>query len=186
MDGHPLGLSLLGKAFNSSPITLSAFLADHEKYLLSAENPYIGIHHRQRNMLENVAYSVRWLSPELRTTLSKLWVFHAPFLPEVAVSVLDPERNEEAPQASPIENHLYTLWQRGLLTRESLRVGDKTMYLYRLPPVMRPYVEEYLADKSEREELFRRYGEACAGLAQNIYRARSWQGHSPAGVAVLR
>src|SRR5205085_11061940 len=116
VDGHPLGLSLLGKAFNDSPIALSAFMASHETYLLSAENTYIGVDHRQRKMFANFAYSVRWLSPELRNTLSKLWVFHAPFLSAVAASVLDPEHDAKAPEASPVEDHLYALWQSSLLT----------------------------------------------------------------------
>jgi len=169
VDGHPLGLSLLGKAFNTSSITLAAFLADHENYLLSAENTYIGVDHRQRKMFANVAYSVRWLSPVLRDTLSKLWVFHAPFLPAEAVSVLDPEHDAQAPEASPVEDHLYALWQRSLLTREAIHVSDADTYLYRLPPVMRPYVKQYLANNGEREGLLRRFGEAYAGLAENIY-----------------
>ncbi len=167
VDGHPLGLFLLGRAFNESPIALSVFLADHEKYLLSAENTYISVDHRQRKIFANIAYSVRFLSPELRDTLSKLWVFHAPFLPEMAVTVLDPEHDVEAPEGSPVENHLYALWQRGLLTREAIK-GE---YLYRLPPVMRPYVEAYLADKRGRAELLNRFGEASAILAKMVYGA---------------
>ncbi|MBA2285534.1 MAG: tetratricopeptide repeat protein [Ktedonobacteraceae bacterium] len=167
VDGHPLGLSLLGRAFNDTHIALSAFLADHETYLLSAENTYINVNHRQRKMFANFAYSVRWLSPELRDTLSKLWVFHAPFLPVVAVAVLD----AEVAEASPVEAHLHTLWQRGLLTREAIPLGDDDVYLYRLPPVMRPYIEQYLADERGREEILKRFGEASAGLAKNIYGA---------------
>jgi tetratricopeptide (TPR) repeat protein len=169
VDGHPLGLSLLGAAFNNSPIALPAFLADHEKYLLSAENIYIDVDHRQRKMFANFAYSVRWLSPELRDTLSKLWVFHAPFLQDVAKAVLDQEVDAEAPETSPIEDHLYALWQRGLVAREALPIGDNNLYLYRLPPVMRPYVEKYLADECEREELLKRFGEAYAKQAENIH-----------------
>ncbi|MEO6893178.1 MAG: tetratricopeptide repeat protein [Ktedonobacteraceae bacterium] len=169
VDGHPLGLSLLGRAFNDTHIPLSAFLADHETYLLSAENPYIGVNHRQRKVFANFAYSVRWLSPELRDTLSKLWVFHAPFLADVAVAVLDPEHDAEAAEASPVEAHLHTLWQRGLLAREAIPVGDDDVYLYRLPPVMRPYIEQYLADEREREEMLRRFGEAAAWLAEIVY-----------------
>src|SRR5205807_505885 len=152
VDGHPLGLSLLGRAFNKSPIKLSDFMASHETSLLSAENTYIGVDHRQRKMFANVAYSVRWLSPELRDTLSKLWVFHAPFLPDMAATVLDPEHDAKAPEGSPVESHLYALWQRGLVTREAFPEGDDGVYLYRLPPVVRPYVEQYLADEREREE----------------------------------
>ncbi|MDQ2717764.1 MAG: CHAT domain-containing protein, partial [Chloroflexota bacterium] len=171
VDGHPLGLSLLGRAFNDTHITLSAFLADHETYLLSAENIYIGVDHRQRKMFANFAYSARWLSPELRDTLSKLWVFHAPFLADVAVAVLDPEHDAEAAEASPVEVHLYALWQRGLLAREAILVGDDDVYLYRLPPVMRPYIEQNLADEREREEMLKRFGEASARLARDIYDA---------------
>jgi tetratricopeptide (TPR) repeat protein len=169
VDGHPLGLSLLGKAFNESPIKLSDFMASHETYLLSAENTYIRVEHRQRKMYANFAYSVRWLSSELRNTLSKLWVFHAPFLPDGAVRVLDPEHDAQAAEASPIENHLYTLWQRGLLIREAILVGNESEHLYRLPPVMRPYVEQYLADKGEREQMLRRFGKAYAMLAGIVY-----------------
>jgi tetratricopeptide (TPR) repeat protein len=169
IDGHPLGLALLGKAFNESPIPLAAFLADHEKYLRAAENMSIGVEHRQRTLWANVAYSVRWLSPELRETLSKLWIFHAPFLPEIAVRVLDPE-HAEAPETSSVVHHLYTLWQRGLLTRESLALGDEHISLYRLPPVIRPFVEEHLTAEQERAELLCRFGSVEAWLAQDIYR----------------
>src|SRR5204863_4643084 len=72
---------------------------------------------------------------------------------------------------SRVEHHLYTLWQRGLLTRGAIPVGDESMYMYRLPPVMRPYAEQYLADKGEREKMLRRFGEAYAGLAENVYGA---------------
>jgi tetratricopeptide (TPR) repeat protein len=171
VDGHPLGLTLLGRAFNDCPIALTAFLADHERYLLAAENTFIGVEHRQRKMYANFEYSVRWLPSELRDTLSKLWVFHAAFLPHVAVTVLDPEHDTNAADASPVENHLYALWKRGLLTREAIRVGEERVHVYRLPPVMRPYVEQYLADPGEREALLRRFGEASLELAQYVYRA---------------
>jgi tetratricopeptide (TPR) repeat protein len=170
IDGHPLGLSLLGKAFNAAgTITLKDFLADHETYLREAENVYIGLEHRQRTLYANVAYSVRWLSEDLRATFSQLWIFHAPFLPEVAASVLDPTHEAEASGPSLVEQHLYTLWQRGLLMRETLAVGEKQVSLYRLPPVMRPYVKRELAEESRSEELLKRFCQANAWLAQQIY-----------------
>jgi tetratricopeptide (TPR) repeat protein len=169
VDGHPLGLFLLGKAFNETSLSLAAFLADYESFLLSAENTFARVDHRQRKMYANFDYSVCWLPPELRATLSKLWVFHSPFLAEVAVTMLDPQHEAGAPEASPVENHLYALWQRGLLTREALTMGDEAIYLYRLPPVMRPYVEHYLTDEHEREALLKRFGAAIAELAQNVY-----------------
>ncbi len=183
VDGHPLGLSLLGKAFNSSSISFQNFLADHEKYLHSAENRFIDVEHRQHKMFANVDYSVRWLSNELRDTFSKLWIFHAPFFPEDAVSILDPEQDETS-KASPIEDHLYTLWQRGLLTREPLSESNDSEYVYRLPPVIHPFVEKYMADQSKREELLKRFGEVYAGLAKYIY-GQLVQGRAIIGLALL-
>jgi tetratricopeptide (TPR) repeat protein len=169
IDGHPLGLSLLGKAFNEiGPMPLVTFLAEHETHLRSAENLSIGVEHRQRTLWANVAYSVSLLTPELRETLGKLWVFHAPFVPERAVRVLDAEYTK-SPEASPVEQHLYALWLRGLLVREALAVGNERVYLYQMPPVIRPFVEERLADEQEREELLRRFGAAEAWLVEYIY-----------------
>ena len=167
IDGHALGLVLLGKAFTHSSLSFQDFLADHEHFLLSAENIYAFPDHRQRTLYANFAYSVKWLSPEQRETLSKLWVFHAPFLSEIAVAILEPE-HDATTDRSPVEDHLDALWQRGLLTRDVLSVQSEDVGLYRVPPVLRPFLEQDAAQESERAALLARYGRAYAHLVHRI------------------
>jgi len=168
VDGHPLGLFLLGKAFNATLLSLKAFLTDHETYLLSAENTFVSVDYRQRTLYANVAYSVKWLSSDLRSLLSKLWPFHAPFLPEIAIAIVDPEHEARGEERSPVADQLHVLWQRGLLTREGS--AEQGLLLYRVPPVIRPYIERILVQASERETLLARYGSAYARLTWSLYR----------------
>ncbi|MGB8343707.1 MAG: CHAT domain-containing protein [Ktedonobacteraceae bacterium] len=177
VDGHPLGLFLLGKAFNGTSLSLAAFVADYETFLSAAEDLFAGVEHRQRTLYANVAYSVKWLPPDLRSLFSKLWLFHAPFLPETAIAIIDPEHEARGEERSPVTDQLHALWQRGLLTREGSEEG---LLLSRVPPVMRPYIEGYLADPSEREALLTRFGQAYANLAAYVYRE---QGRG--GIALL-
>ena len=126
IDGHPFSLRLLGGAFNASTIDLPTFLSEHEAQLVKAENKYVGEHHRQRTLYANIETSVRYLDKEHRHLLSGLWLFHTPFLPQTAAEIFDPqventgEREGAESQRSPIYNRLHTLWQRGLLIRETV------------------------------------------------------------------
>ena len=45
------------------------------------------------------------------------------FLPETAVAIFDPEHDDTKDEASPVYDQLYTLWRRGLLTREAVTVA---------------------------------------------------------------
>lgn len=167
IDGHALGLVLLGKAFRDCSLPLQDFLADHETFLLSAENRYTFPDHRQRTLYANFMYSVKWLLPEQRETLNRLWVFHAPFLLEIAVALLDPEHDATA-GPSRVEDQLDALWQRGLLTRDVLSADDGEALLYRVPPVLRPFLEHDEAQESDRAALLARYGNAYAHLVHRI------------------
>ena len=167
VDGHPLSLFLLGKAFNETSLSLAAFVADYETFLLAAEDLFAGVEHRQRTLYANFAYSVKWLPADLRDTLSKLWVFHAPFLLQTAIAIVDLEHETRGEERSPVADQLYALWQRGLLTRAGSE--EQGLLLYRVPPVIRPYIDRYLADASERETLLARYGSAYARLAEYLY-----------------
>ncbi len=60
LDGHPLGLLLLAKAFNESAIPLQIFIADYEAQLLKAENKYTGVDHRHRTLYACIDTSVRY------------------------------------------------------------------------------------------------------------------------------
>jgi tetratricopeptide (TPR) repeat protein len=167
VDGHPYGLFLLGKAFDNSAVPLESFITDYESWLLAAENRYREGDDRQRTIYSIFDYSVRDLDDDLRGLLSRLWLFHAPFQPAAAVAIFDPQHDAESGTRSPVEDHLHTLWQRGLLRREE--TGSADLLLYSVQPVMRPYIERYLAVADERESLLARFGSAYAGFASYLY-----------------
>ena len=168
LKGHPLSLRLLGGAFNAGSVALQTFLEDNDTQLLRAENTYVGEEHRHRTLYACIDTSVRYLDAELRALLSKLWVFHAPFLPNTAVAIVD-HQTEDIQQHLPAHDRLHVLWQRGLLTRETATTRDGTLLFYRLLPTMRPYIEKYLAQKGERDTLLVRFGVVCAKLVNRLY-----------------
>ena len=88
IEGHPLGLFLLGKAYNASGKPLQEFLQEVETVLLEVKDKYHEDTHRHHSIYACVDASVRCLDENLRNTLKKLWVFHASFLPELVAAVL--------------------------------------------------------------------------------------------------
>ncbi len=169
LEGHPLGLRLLGGAFNACPISLRTFIEDWEAQLAEAENKYLGPEHRHRTLNACIEMSVRYLDDNLRVLLSGLWVFHAPFLAEAAAAIFNPEHKDTEEHPFPLQNRLYILWQRGLLVRETVTVREGILQFYRLLPIMRPYVEHLLEQHYAQEELLARFGAICAGLVNGIY-----------------
>jgi tetratricopeptide (TPR) repeat protein len=167
VEGHPLSLRLLGGTFNEITLPLQAFIQQCETYLMQAENKYASLDHRHRTLYACIDTSVRYLDTDLRSLLGGLWVFHAPFLPQTAVTIFDPDTESEH---SPIYDRLQTLWQRGLLTRETVTLREGTFRFYRLLPTMRPYVEQYLAQTDVRETLLARFGSAYAQLVRYLHR----------------
>ena len=101
VGGHPLSLRLLAGTFKEISLPLADFLKDCDRHLLEAENKYLGLDHRHRTFYACIDTSVRYLSDDQRTLLSRLWLFHAPFLPEYAVAIFDPEslQNTESEEA---------------------------------------------------------------------------------------
>jgi hypothetical protein len=186
VDGHPLSLRLLGGAFNESAITLPAFVKDCESQLLQAENKYVGAEHRHRTLYACIDTSVRYLDDELTDLLSKLWLFHAPFLPETAMEIFDPAHDDTKDEASPVNDRLYILWRRGLLVREEGTLREGTIQFYRVLPTIRPYIEQYLARADEREPLLVGFGAAYAGLARYLYRELDRGGVSLAAFIALQ
>ncbi len=118
-------MRLLGGAFNQITLALPDFIRDCEAHLLAAEDKYIDIGHRQRTLYACIETSVRYLDAALSQLFSRLWVFHAPLLPEDAVAIFDPDFDETKGERSPVNDQLHALWLRGLLTleRETLREG---------------------------------------------------------------
>jgi len=169
VDGHPLSLRLLGEAFNASAIALSAFLNLYEEQLIKAENTYVGLDHRQRTLFACIETSVRYLDIGLRALLSGLWIFHAPFLPESAVAIFDPEAEESEENPSAARDRLYTLWQRGLLTREITLTQSGKLEFYYLLPAIRLYIEHNLEQTYEHEMLLERFGKVYARLVNVLH-----------------
>jgi len=172
VGGHPLSLRLLGGAFNEIQTPFAAFAADHERRLTAAENIYKGPDHRHRTLYASIETSVRYLPEELRAVLRRLWVFRAPFLPEVAAQLFEARDGgaDEQEVSSAARDALYTLWRRGLLTREQRALEDGSVELYRVPPTVHPYIERYLARDDERATVMARFGVACASLVADLYR----------------
>jgi hypothetical protein len=173
VEGHPLALVLLGKAFNETALSLRDFLADYEAFMLKAEDRYAGLEHRQRTLYANFDYSVKWLPPELHAMLSRLWVFHAPFLPEAAVAIFDPQHDQNAKDRSSVEDQLFTLWQRGLLIRE--KTIEQVLRFYRVPSVIRLYIEQYVATVAEGEPLLEQFGIVYSREARSLYNGLDYQ-----------
>ncbi len=169
VGGHPLSLRLLGGAFNQITLFLPEFIRDCDTHLLVAEDKYIGVDHRQRTLYACIETSVRYLDAALSQLFSKLWVFHAPFLPESAVAIFDPDFDDTKGKRSPVYDQLHALWLRGLLTNERQILRERMVECYSLLPTMRPYIEKYLARAEEREELLARFGAAYARLARFLY-----------------
>jgi tetratricopeptide (TPR) repeat protein len=169
VEGHPLSLRLLGGTFNDSAVALPAFVKDCEIHLLQAENKYVGTEHRHRTLYVCIDTSMRYLDAELADVFSKLWLFHAPFLPGTAVAIFDPEHDETKDKDSPVYDQFYTLWRRGLLMREEITVREGALQFYRVLPTIRPYIEKYLAQVEEREKLLEGFGEAHANLVRYLH-----------------
>src|SRR5690606_29005566 len=118
--------------------------------------------------------SVQYLDGDQRRLLSGLWIFNAPFLPEVAASIFDAfdpnieQRSDD--ERSPVMDWLNELWGRGLLTRSLAPVRDADVLMYRLLPTVRLYVERYMEKEHPRDDLLTAFGRAYAGLADLIER----------------
>ena len=169
LEGHPLGLRLLGAAFNANALSLRAFLRDCDAHLAQAENKYLNLDHRHRTLNACIEMSIRYLNADLSSLLSGLWVFHAPFLSEEAVALFDPEHEDTEEAPSPVHDRLHILWQRSLLTRESITVRDGTLVFYYLLPTTRLYITHHLKQAHEHETILARFGEVYAELADHIY-----------------
>jgi len=177
LEGYPFGLRLLGAAYNASAISLQSFIDEYEARLMRAENVYVSETHRHRTFYAYLETSVRYLNAHLRTLLSRLWVFHASFSPPMAADILYPETEDANQTLSTTKDGLYTLWRRGLLTRELITLSEGTLeFFYRLLPTTRLYVQHYLKQASEHEMLLERFANICFHLIKTLSRALDYSG----------
>ncbi len=165
VEGHPFSLHLLGSAFNASAISFLAFVEEYAAYLLRTEDKYKGVDHRHRTFYASIETSLRYLNAELRALLSGLGVFRGFFLPEVAIFIFDSEKGDSEYAPSQVRSYLHILWQRGLLTYKAVIANEELLQFYRLPSATRTYVEHYMEQIYERDELMARFGLAYLQLA---------------------
>jgi tetratricopeptide (TPR) repeat protein len=182
VEGHPLSLQLLGSAYNGSTLSLSAFVKEYEEALLNAENKYKDLDHRQRTLYTSIETSVRSLDAELADLFSRLWIFHASFLPETAAAIFDPQAEDAEGERSPIYDRLRALWQRSLLTLETAMLRERTIQLYRVLPTMRSYIETYQERVDISEQLLAKFGSAYAQVVSYLYQELN-HGSVPAFIA---
>jgi tetratricopeptide (TPR) repeat protein len=169
LEGHPLGLRLLAGAFNEIEASLPTFLQTTMERLREAENKYVGPEHRHRKLYACIETSVRSLDPAVRSLLSGLWIFQAPFLADTTVAIFDPDTQETEQNTSPVRDQLYQLQRRSLLTRKTVTTRDGTLRLYALSPTTRPYIEHYLKQAYDHEILRKRLITAYLHLARLAY-----------------
>ncbi|GCE23556.1 hypothetical protein KDK_73560 [Dictyobacter kobayashii] len=168
VEGHPLSLRLLGGAFNFSAIPLAAFVQHCEEQLINAENTYLGLEHRHRKLYACLETSIRYLTDELRNVLGSLWIFHAPFIPETVVAILDPETKETEDTPSKLRTHLHNLRLRGLLTTQRIATDNWILDFYYLLPTTRPYIEQQVQYPGNRQGLLLRFGRVYSMLLDFI------------------
>ncbi len=179
--GNPLCLRLLGGAFATCPLPLSTFVVQLEAQLMQSRSEYRHADRAQQALFACIDTNVRYLSDVLRDILSGLWVFHAPFLPQVAAAVFDehlhdaalPLPSEQDPvwQQSTVYDHLEALWQRGLLERTYDVEEDTSLFFYRMPTGIRLHAERSLAQAHAYDTLVQRFCRAYASLVRTMYYA---------------
>jgi ATP-dependent Zn protease/tetratricopeptide (TPR) repeat protein len=92
LDGHPLALFLLGKAFQAQNKPLAEFVQDFENHLHEAQYKYRPETDRHCTLENCIDVSLAGLADDnLRSLLFKLAIFHAPFLPEVVAGIMSDE-----------------------------------------------------------------------------------------------
>lgn len=172
VEGNPLSLRLLGSAFNSCALSFTSFLEHYEELLLQAENHALAPDHRHRSLVASVATSCGFLSLAQRHLLGQLRVFHAPFSPEMVAHLLlpppggaqTPPTGAEADTHSTLADHLHTLWQHGLLGRQTPALREGTLLLYHLSPVIRPLLRIIPSSREQDENLRLCFGRVCSWL----------------------
>lgn len=93
IEGHPLGLFLLGKTYANSgwPVRrqeLESFIAQTDVFLMNASDKFQADSHRHRTLNSCIDISINSLTEHQRTLFSVLRLFKAYFLPELVAAVI--------------------------------------------------------------------------------------------------
>lgn len=183
VEGHPLSLRLLGSAFNVSTSSLNAFIEEYETQAMSAQNKYRHLDHRHRSLYACIDTSVRYLNADMRTLLSTLSIFHAPFLLEAAKALLGPGAGESENTSTSISEQLHQLWQRSLLAQKAFTNRGETFYFYHVLPTTRLYIEQYLPAAAPQEELHTKFASVQANIARL---AQEWLHQTPFAITLAQ
>jgi pentatricopeptide repeat protein len=175
VEGHPLSLRLLCSAFITRKVSFLQFVDECEERLIQAEDIYRHVEHRQRKLYASIEIGVKELDEETQVLLRGLSIFHASFLAETVVTIftsVSSEANDETEQddreRQAFYRRLQLLWQRGLLSCQQVVTREKTLEFYHLLPVVRLYIEHFLKELPERQELLKRFGLAYANLSYSL------------------
>nr|MBA2680950.1 tetratricopeptide repeat protein [Ktedonobacteraceae bacterium] len=162
VGGHPLSIRLLAGRFSEGSADLAMFMENIEAELAAAEQDTptsLEDPGRQRTLYACMDYSVKRLSPEQRTVLNAISLFHSAFIPEFAAYLLDDE--EQTPR------HLQTLVRLGLLNREVKIFQEGDLRLFELHPMVRWYVQQ--KPPEHPAALLERYGEVYQAFVRQAY-----------------
>ncbi|MEK6753326.1 MAG: tetratricopeptide repeat protein [Chloroflexota bacterium] len=145
IGGHPLALRLLAPIFEEQAgLSLEQFIEKLQTFLPKASDQWTE-EERHASLGACFAFSMDYLpkneeGQKLQIAISRLSVFTAFFVDFTAAPVLEnrfPESQEEFKQMLPKANNLlHTLWERGLLERTTIPLGEENFYLYRLHPTL--------------------------------------------------
>lgn len=170
VDGHPLSLRLLGSAFGYSELTLQDFIKQYEQILLQTEDKYRDLDHRHRSISVSIEASLRNIGAELQSLLGVLSVFHAPFLLNVAESIVSLNLGQGTIANNSLQEQLEQLALRSLLETERFSVEEDSVLFFRLHPAVRLYAEKYLLTEQHRvDEIMGHFGASYGKLAEHLY-----------------
>lgn len=154
LEGHPYCLRLLAGRLDPGYKNISNIIADYRAMLQKIEDMYELRDSPHRSLYACIGTSVQPLDAQIKTLLSWLRIFSAPFSAEKAAGVSGSENTQ-------ISQQLQILWQRSLLEYEKH---------YHMHPVVRLYVEHTMVEAFPlTDSLRQRFGMVHARLAERIF-----------------
>ena len=171
VEGHPLSLHLLGRAFDVCDLLLEEFAHQVENTLLEADDKYKQEDHRHRTLYACIETSVRYLDETQKRLLSWLWIFQSSFTLEAASKIfsqLEMSEEDAEKREADIAEWLMMLAQRGLLVGEIETLQEWKIMWYRNLPTVRLFAQRYLPQVYNQNVLQAQMGSVYDALLNNI------------------
>ena len=165
VGGHPLALRLLAPIFEEQAgLSLEQFVEKLQTFLPKASDQWTE-QERHESLGACFAFSMDNLPKDeegekLRVAISRLSVFIAFFMVYTAAPVIenhfpDTEKGEQLSDMRPnASKTLHDLWERGLLERSIIPLGEESFYLYRLHPTLRLFAKARLTNAEVVQEYY--------------------------------